>query len=55
MAPLKSGDSQKTISKNIQELHKANESKSKDDKRPDKQIVAIALENARRTSENKKK
>ena len=51
--PLKPGKSEKVIGKNIEELHKANANKI--EKRPDKQIVAIALESARRTAGGKKK
>lgn len=42
--PLKSGSSQKTVSRNIRTLYKDNESRSKP--RPRKQIIAIALRKA---------
>lgn len=45
--PLKKGSSQETISKNIRTEVKAG--------RPQKQAVAIALEQARRTGHSRKK
>ena len=45
--PLLKGTSRKTISKNIEELHEANEGRAKP--RPNKQIVAIALSEARKS------
>lgn len=46
--PLKRGGSRKTIAKNIRELRKKGG-------RPQKQIVAIALSEARRTGSKKQK
>ncbi len=46
--PLQSGGSKEVVSRNIRELYDANESRDKP--RPQKQIVAIALSNARKTS-----
>ncbi len=49
MSPLKRGSSQKVISQNIRELsHSAT-------KRPQKQIVAIALSQARKSSGKSRK
>jgi hypothetical protein len=45
--PLKKGRSQEVISRNIAELTRANEHRKK--KRSRKQIIAIAMENARRS------
>ena len=45
--PLERGGSRKVISNNIRELYQANDTKAKP--RPRKQIVAIALSNARKT------
>lgn len=47
--PLKSGSSQKTISQNISELEHAGKGRSH------KQNIAIAMENARRTSRKPKR
>lgn len=40
--PLLKGSSQETIARNIAELHHANKEKPKDEKRSNKQILAIA-------------
>ena len=48
--PLQKGKSQKTISKNIEELYEANEGKV--NPRPRKQIIAIALSEARKSGAN---
>ena len=45
--PLAPGGSKEVVSNNIRELYDANAGKSKP--RPRKQIIAIALDNARRT------
>jgi hypothetical protein len=47
--PLKSGKSRATISANIRELYKANETKPSSEKRPRDQIIAIAMSQARKT------
>jgi hypothetical protein len=46
MSPLKKGGSRKTISSNIRELRKSG--------RPQKQAIAIALSEARRSKRKKK-
>lgn len=51
--PLKSGSSKETIAKNIAELHHANKSKPTDEKRPNKQILAIAFAKARESKGEK--
>ncbi len=45
--PLSNGKSQASFNKNIAELVKANKSKSKKEKRPMKQILAIAYSKKR--------
>lgn len=54
--PLKSGSSKKTVSSNIREFHTgktyAHTKEKFGKKRADKQAVAVALENARRTGRN---
>jgi hypothetical protein len=46
--PLLRGRSDKVISHNIVELHKANKNKPKGEKRSHDQIIAIALSEARK-------
>lgn len=46
--PLQPGKSQQVVSNNISELYKANAFKPQGKKRPRKQIIAIALSNARK-------
>ena len=55
--PLKTGSSQKTISANIKELHHTNADRIKDGElpRPNKQIVAIALNKAGKSKKKPKK
>lgn len=45
--PLDSGKSQTAFNKNVAELMNANKSKSKEEKRPLKQILAIAYSKKR--------
>ncbi len=49
--PLKKGSSKKVISENIKELYEANDDRKAEGKkpRPRKQIVAIALSEAKKT------
>jgi hypothetical protein len=51
--PLSSGTSASARNKNIAELINANKSKSESDKRPLKQIVAIAYSKQRESKESK--
>ncbi len=46
--PLKTGKSQETFKENIKELLTANKSKSASEKRPMKQVVAIAYAQKRK-------
>jgi len=47
--PLKSGKSEETFKENIKELLTANKSKSTKEKRPIKQILAIAYNEKRKS------
>lgn len=47
--PLIKGTSKETLAKNIAELHKANASKPSGEKRPNKQIIAIAFAQQRKS------
>lgn len=49
--PLLKGKSKETLAKNIAELHRTNASKSPSEKRPNKQIIAIAFAQRRKAEE----
>lgn len=51
--PLQPGSSKKTIYKNIKELIEANKEKPEDEKRPMKQIEAIAYSKAGKSRKKK--